>query len=81
LGTAPARRNPYTDHVQLKYSNTMFSTLWVAIVGGLGIIGQSRSVGSWMFLAGLAALPFLFTLFWLNGPAESLSQIIQKARR
>jgi len=59
----------------------IFSTLWVLMVGGLGIIGQWRSLLEWMFLAGLATLPMLFTLFWLNGATETLSQIIQKARQ
>jgi len=67
--------------MRLTYSAMIFTTLWVLMVGVLGIMGQWRSLLGWMFLAGLAALPMFFTLFSLNGRAETLSQIIQKARR
>ncbi|HEX4566678.1 MAG TPA: hypothetical protein VH138_08590 [Vicinamibacterales bacterium] len=67
--------------MQLNYPQTTFTSLWVLMVGGLGIVGQSRSLVSWLLLAGFAALPFFFTRFWLNGSAEGVSQISQKARR
>jgi hypothetical protein len=79
--TDPTRTNPYTGRVQLTYVTTIFTILWVLMVAGLGIIGESRSLVSWMFLAGFAALPIVFTRFWVNGPVERLSEIIQKARR
>jgi hypothetical protein len=81
FGTDPTRTNPYSGRVQLTSVTTIFTTLWVLMVAALGIIGQARSLVSWMFLAGLGALPIVFTLFWVNGPVERLSQIIQKARR
>jgi hypothetical protein len=64
--------------VQLTSVTTIFTTLWVLMVAALGIIGQARSLVGWMFLAGLAALPIVFTLFWVNGPVERLSNSFRR---
>ena len=60
------------------------ATVWVLVVCLAGIawnLTTLTSVPSWLVLAGVALLPPIVMVWQWNDPPQSMSEIIQEARR
>lgn len=59
----------------------LFATLWVLVVGSVGIASEVHSLLSWFVLASVAVLPTVMLFRWFRTPSQSMSEIIQEGRR
>jgi hypothetical protein len=64
--------------MQLQSIRVTGATLWVSAVCTAGLAGNVNSLSGWTFLAGLAVLPPLVTMWWWNNPRQSMSESIQE---
>ena len=67
--------------MQLLSLKIVLAVVWIVAVCLAGIAGVANSVSSWVVLGGIALFPAIAMMWWWNDPPQTLSQIIQKARR
>jgi hypothetical protein len=67
--------------MQLASIKLIIAMLWVSAALVIGIAWHLDSISSWTVLAGVAVVPPLVMMWRWNEPRQTLSEIIQKARR
>jgi hypothetical protein len=67
--------------MQLFPFKAVVATVWVLAVCLAAIAGNLNSLPSWLVLAGVAILPPIVMMWRWNDPPQTMSEIIQEARR
>jgi hypothetical protein len=67
--------------MQLLSIKAVVATAWVLVVCLAAIAGNLNSLPSWLVLAGVAILPPIVMMWRWNNPPQTMSEIIQEARR
>lgn len=84
LGTVRSSGGAYPTSMQLVTIKIVLAAVWVVAVGLAvfsGLAGSVNSASSWAILCGITLFPPIVMMWWWNDPPQTLSQIIQKARR
>ena len=79
--TAPFGDGAYPCNMQLLSFKAVVATVWVLAVCLAAIAGNLNSLPSWLVLAGVAILPPIVMMWRWNDPPQTMSEIIQEARR
>jgi hypothetical protein len=80
-GTAAFSSCAYSCAMPLVLLKAVLATVWISAVLIAGLAGNLNSMWSWALLAGVALLPPLVMMWRWNTPAQTMSEIIQEARR
>jgi hypothetical protein len=67
--------------MQLFSIKAVVGTVWVLAVCLAAIAGNLNSLPSWLVLAGVAILPPIVMMWRWNDPLQTMSEVIQEARR
>lgn len=79
FGTAVSAEGPYARGMQIPSIRTTVAMVWVFAVCLAGLVAGVGSLSGWIVVAALALIPPIITMWRWTGPAQTMSESIQKA--
>jgi hypothetical protein len=81
FSTAEPRRPVHHVTMQLEYTKLTLAAGWILTAAVVGLLGGVTSAGARLILAGFAVVPPLGILLFWDGPSQTLSESIRRARQ
>ena len=67
--------------MSLEYTKVVLAAAWIVVFGTVALLTDMTSPGLRLVLAACAVVPPLAILLFWHGPAQTMSEIIQRGRQ
>jgi hypothetical protein len=67
--------------MQLTPLKTVIAAVWLVAIAALAVALPVNTISGWAAIVGLGLLPLVLMLRAWNQPAQTMSEVIQEARR